>query len=339
MNNVIVVTGGGTGGHLSIGKILIDKLSQRGYLVIYIGSLGGADKKWFNNYSNLKASYFFNTKGVVNQNILGKIKSLYNIFIATLKVINIFRKYNVTKVISVGGYSASPSSFGALITRKDFYIHEQNSVMGKLNKISSKWAKEVFSSYDNATVKINYPIEDKFFKNQKIRNKIKTIIFLGGSQGSQSINKFALTVAKQLKNKNLNIIHQVGINNEDKMKEKYKKLNIEVDCFGFTNNLFEKLQKADIAICRAGAGTIWELAALGIPALYIPYTYAAANHQYYNAKQIVDKNLGSIVLEKDLKEKDLFDFIECDIQKKSEGLIKLIKPNGIEDMLDIILSN
>jgi len=339
MKNTIVITGGGTGGHLSIAKVLINRLHDLGHDVIFIGSTKGADQDWFKDYSKLQKSYFLDTKGVVNQKFIGKFISLLNILKATLKCINIFKKHNVTKVISVGGFSASPASFAALLIRKDFYIHEQNSVMGKLNKISSKWAKEVFGSYSNATIKVDYPVSKIFFDNQKIREDVKTIIFLGGSQGSVAINNFAIKVAPKLSQLGINIIHQAGKNNVDNVKKEYKKLNIEVDCFGFTSELFEKLNKADIAVCRSGAGTVWELCALGIPALYVPYPYAAANHQYYNAKSITDLDLGILLEQDNLNENLFFEFMKSDIKSKSEGLIKLIKPNGIDNMLDIILKN
>lgn len=335
----IVVTGGGTGGHLSIAKILIDNFKQRDCQVIFIGSTKGADKKWFENYLNLDKSYFLDTQGVVNKGPIGKIFSLFNIFKATLKSIIIFRKYNVSKVVSVGGFSASPASFAAFLTQKNFYIHEQNSVMGKLNTISSKWTKEVFGSYKNSTFKIDYPIDKVFFEKQRIRSEVKTVIFLGGSQGSVAINNFALKIAPILKEKNIKIIHQAGENNINKVQESYDSLGIEVDCFGFTTKLIEKLEQSDIAICRAGAGTVWELTALGIPALFVPYPYAAANHQYYNAKFIEDQNFGIVQKEDQLNVESFEQFLNSDIRSKSEGLIGIIKPNGIDIMVDTILEN
>ncbi|MCK5294045.1 MAG: glycosyltransferase, partial [Arcobacteraceae bacterium] len=206
----IVVTGGGTGGHLSVAKSLIYELDNRGYKVIFIGSTKGADKAWFENEAKIYKSYFMNTKGVVNQGFIGKIKSLNMIFKAMLSCIKIFNKYKIQKVISVGGFSASPASFASIFTQSELYIHEQNSIMGKLNKITSKFAKEVFSSYDkNSTIK-DYPINQTFFKYSRIRENIKTIIFLGGSQGAKAINNFALELAPLLKEKNIKIIHQTG---------------------------------------------------------------------------------------------------------------------------------
>ena len=103
----IVITGGGTGGHLSVAKSLIDEFYELGYDIIFIGSNKGADKSWFEYEKKLSKAYFFNTKGVVNQKIFGKIKSLFFIFIAMIRTIIILKKHNAFKVISVGGFSAA----------------------------------------------------------------------------------------------------------------------------------------------------------------------------------------------------------------------------------------
>ncbi len=337
MINTIVVTGGGTGGHLSIAKVLIDGFKQKGYKVIFIGSTKGSDKDWFEEYSNLDKAYFLDTKGVVNQNITGKLNSLWMIFKATKKCLNIFKEHSVNKVVSVGGFSASPASFAAMISKVDFYIHEQNSVMGRLNSITSKSAKDVFGSYNNATFNIDYPVDEIYFNNQRVRTNCNTIIFLGGSQGAKSINDFALKVAPQLSKMGINIIHQAGINNYKSVQLEYEKLGINVDCFGFTKDLITKIKKADLAVCRAGAGTVWELCASGIPALYVPYPYAAANHQYFNAKFIEDKNLGVVLEQNNLSEEKLLEFINSDIEVRSQGLIDLIKPNGLSMMIERIV--
>jgi UDP-N-acetylglucosamine--N-acetylmuramyl-(pentapeptide) pyrophosphoryl-undecaprenol N-acetylglucosamine transferase len=337
--NTIVVTGGGTGGHLSVARAFIKELHQRGYKIIFMGSTKGADKAWFEDDNTIYKKYFLDTKGVVNQKGLGKIISLLMILKAVVKSILIFRKYNVSKIISVGGFSAAPASFGAIITKRDFYIHEQNSIMGKLNKITSKYAKYLFSSYDSSCDIKDYPISQEFFQKARVRENIKTVIFLGGSQGARAINDFALEIASLLVKNNIKIIHQAGRLDFQRVQQKYKDLNIEADVFDFTTNLLEKMDQADFAISRAGASTLWELSAIGLPTLFIPYPYAAANHQYYNAKFLEDQNLCFIKNEKDLTIKDFEDILKSDIQTISKNLIKTIKPNGVKSIIDKILES
>ena len=147
--------------------------------------------------------------------------------------------------------------------------------MGKLNKITSKYAKYLFSSYDSSCDIKDYPISQEFFQKARVRENIKTVIFLGGSQGARAINDFALEIASLLVKNNIKIIHQAGRLDFQRVQQKYKDLNIEADVFDFTTNLLEKMDQADFAISRAGASTLWELSAIGLPTLFIPYPYAA----------------------------------------------------------------
>ena len=339
MSKVVVVTGGGTGGHLSVAKAFIEQFYKKGYKVIFIGSTKGQDRLWFEDEPKLYKKYFMETRGVVNQSKLGKLISLWMIFKAVIKSILIIKKYNVSKVISVGGFSAAPASFAAILLNKDFYIHEQNSVMGKLNSITSKRAKEVFSSYLPTSKIKDYPINEKFFNYQRVRKEIKTIIFLGGSQGASAINEFALKVAPKLTQMGISIIHQTGKNDYEKVKEFYTKNNIEADIFDFTKDILTKMDKADFAVSRAGASTLWELVALGLPTLFIPYPYAASNHQYYNAKFLEEKNLCFIAIQNKLKEDILFDILNTiDIKDISSKLIQTISKDSIKKIVDVVIN-
>jgi len=334
----IVVTGGGTGGHLSVARSLIDELYSRGCKVIFIGSTKGADKAWFENYEKIEKTYFLETKGVVNQNIIGKFGSLFAILKFAFFCKKIFQEYGVKKVISVGGFSAASASFGAIISGIKLYIHEQNSVMGNLNKITSKYAKEVFSSYDTTSLIKDYPINPKFFEHQRVRKEIQTIIFLGGSQGATAINNFALKVGGILKDKGIKIIHQTGKNDLERCKLFYTQNGIDAVVFDFDTNILAHMDKADFAVSRSGASSLWELCALGIPTLFIPYPYASLNHQYYNAKFLFDTHLCFLKTQNELDEKILNEILESDIETISKGLTTTIKKDGVKQIIDKILA-
>lgn len=337
-NNYIVVTGGGTGGHLAVARSFIDELYERGYKVIFIGSTKGADRDWFANYEKIELKYFLETKGVVNQNFLGKFASLFKIIKEAFFCKNIMQQYGVKKVISVGGFSAASASFGAIIGGLELFIHEQNSVMGNLNKITSKFAKEVFSSYDlNSSIK-DYPINQKFFDFQRVRKEIKTIIFLGGSQGATAINNFAMEIAPTLQEKNIQIIHQTGKNDLEKCKLFYKESGIDATVFDFDKNILEYMDKADFAVSRSGASSLWELCALGIPTLFIPYPHASLNHQYYNAKFLLESNLCLLRLQNQLDKKVLEEIFNTDIETISGNLINTIKQDGVKQIIDRIIA-
>lgn len=340
MKGKVVITGGGTGGHLKVAKAFIDEFHKRGISPIFIGSKTGQDEQWFKDERKLKKSFFLDTKGVVDKNFLGKIKSLFQIIKEVNHCLNIFDKAEVKTVISVGGFSAAPATFASVLSFGcKLYIHEQNSKMGKLNELTSRFATEVFSSYLQDSLVKDYPVNSEFFDNARVRHEIQTIIFLGGSQGAKAINDFALSVAVKLDKLGIKIIHQTGKADFQRVKSKYEELNLDVDVFDFTSDISKKMSLADFAISRSGASTLWELAANSLPTLFVPYPYAAKDHQYYNAKFLKDKKLCFICRERNLNPEIIDKILKADIKSMSKGLIDSIGYNAIESIVDIIIQN
>lgn len=246
----IAITGGGTGGHLNIAKCLLEAALRLNLECIYIGSESGQDKKWFENEDRFKQKYFLTSSGVVDKKGLAKIKSLFSIFALSLKARQILKKEEVKAVFSVGGYSAAAASFGAILSQKALFIHEQNSKSGSLNSVLKPFAKGFYSAFNKEFTP--YPVNDKFFNEARIRTKFQTIIFLGGSQGANFINELALKIAPKLAQKGINIIHQCGEKDLQKCLELYAKSNIKADCFAFSDKLEQKMKKADIALLVLG---------------------------------------------------------------------------------------
>ncbi|HFU77455.1 MAG TPA: UDP-N-acetylglucosamine--N-acetylmuramyl-(pentapeptide) pyrophosphoryl-undecaprenol N-acetylglucosamine transferase, partial [Epsilonproteobacteria bacterium] len=259
----ILMTGGGTGGHLAIIKAVKEAIVLRQAQeplaepveVIYVGSTKGQDKQWFEHDDDFKEKYFFETRGVVNQGGLGKIKSLFMMAGATLKAIKFIRKHKAKVVFSVGGFSAAPMAFAAKLTGTPLVIHEQNAALGSLNKLLKPYATAFISSYLEESPIKAYPIKEIFFDNAHLRHEVKTIIFLGGSQGAKAINALALDMAPKLKERGIRIIHQAGVNNIEEVQATYDTLDIEAEVFGFTTKLAAYMNEADFAIARAGAST------------------------------------------------------------------------------------
>lgn len=330
----IVMTGGGTGGHLAIIKAVKEHLNDEE--LIYIGSTKGQDKQWFEEDDDFAYKYFFETRGVVNQGALGKVKSLFMMAKATMKAIRLLRKHKAKVVFSVGGFSAAATAFAAKILRIPLVIHEQNAALGSLNKLLKPYATAFISSYLEESPIKAYPIKQIFFENARIRDKVKTIIFLGGSQGAKAINRLALQIAPQLKERGIKIIHQAGQNNINEVQKAYDDLGIEAEVFGFTDKLADYMNEADFACARSGASTLWELSATAVPTLYIPYPYAASDHQFYNAQFLVEKDLAWIMRESEIDTQNVLSLLDEDLSDKSRGLIEIVEKNGSEKIAALL---
>ncbi len=330
----IAMTGGGTGGHLTIIKAVKEHLPKEE--LIYIGSTKGQDQAWFKEDRQFKATHFLATQGVVNQGFLGKIKSLTMLFKATLKARKILKNSNAKVVFCVGGFSAAPTSFAAITLGIPLVIHEQNAAIGSLNRLLRSRAKAFISSYEEQSPIKAYPIKKEFFEKSHIREEIKTIIFLGGSQGAKAINELALKLAPTLKEKNIKIIHQAGEKNIQEVAEAYKKLGIKAEVFGFTKQLSTYMKQADFAIARSGASTLWELSAIACPTLYIPYPYAAGDHQFYNAKFLVDQDAAWIMRESELNVEKVMALLDENMKEKSQKLQQIIEKDGAKEIAKLL---
>ncbi len=329
----LCVTGGGTGGHLMIAQSLAKAAVADGNEVIFIGSSNGQDKNYFEKNSPFSHAYFLETTGVVNQKGLSKLKAIWKIFRAFLKSRMILKHHNIQATYSVGGFSAAPASFAALSRFIPLFIHEQNAVMGKLNSLLKPFAKRFISAYDKDSPIKGYPVQDIFFKNSRVRQKLESIIFLGGSHGAKAINDLALSVAKKLQKRGIKIIHQAGEKDYQRVKAQYARIEVDVELYGFTKNLYALISKADLAVSRAGASTLWELCANGLPAFFIPYPYAAGDHQFHNAKFIIDNKLGWCQREgKELKQ-EFLSILDEDLKTKSEALLKYAHKDVASQMI------
>jgi len=328
------MTGGGTGGHLTIIKAVKEELLNEE--LIYIGSTKGQDKAWFEHDKQFISTYFLPTQGVVNQGFLGKIKSTFMLIKATLKAKKILKEAEAKVVFCVGGFSAAPTSFAAKLLGIPLVIHEQNAAIGSLNKLLRSYSHSFISSYEEDSPIKAYPIKREYFEKSRIRDNIKTVMFLGGSQGAQAINRLALELAPVLKEKSIKIIHQAGERNIEEVKKSYEEIGIEAEVFGFTKQLSSYMEEADFAIARSGASTLWELSAMACPTLYIPYPYAAGDHQFYNAKFLVDQDVAWIMRESELDVEKVINLLDENMKDKSKKLQSMIEKDGALQIAELL---
>lgn len=336
----ICITGGGTGGHLMIAAALAEAGVNEGDELIFIGSTKGQDRKYFENHSDFSNVYFLGTTGVVNQKGIGKLVALLKVFKAFFHARSILKKHNIVATYSVGGFSAAPASFATISRFLPLFIHEQNAVVGRLNSLLRPFAKRFISAYEKDSQIKGYPVKEVFFTSARVREKLGTIIFLGGSHGAKAINDLALSTCKALDKKGIKIIHQAGEADYERVKKEYENIGVDVELYSFTKELDSLIARADLAISRAGASTLWELTSNGCPALFVPYPYAAGDHQYYNAKFIVENNLGWCQRETEDLESKLLDIINEPLVKRSKALLdyssKDVAKHMIHDLKKVV---
>ena len=340
----VLITGGGTGGHIFPAIAVAQKLKQDSDIekIFYIGCKKNMEKKIV--LEEKLDFYSINVSGMPRQKSLKLIKWFIELGFATIKSIYYISKLKPDVVFGTGGYVSGPVLLAAKILNIPFVIHDPDAHPGIVNKFMSKWASAVSISFEQAKshlkskniilngnpIRANflYVNKENALKELNLSPNKKTILVIGGSQGAQTINNALLGAASDLLNQGFQIIHQTGNKNYDKYIEELAKKHPQITnnpyyiAKPFFNNMEIPLNAADLAISRAGSLSISELNLCGLPSILVPYPYAAADHQRFNAKAMEEAG-ASIYLE--------------DSQCNSSMLLELIlnifnNPEKIEQM-------
>ena len=338
----IIIAAGGTGGHIFPALAMANHFKENGHKVVIVGTGNELERKIFSQ-SDIEVEYFEARKIKRNGLMTFLDPKIYQtIFRPDAKLIKFLKDFEPDLVLGMGGYpSISTCTAVNGSDRTVVVIHEQNAKAGLANRYLA-WtaAYAVIEGLPGAVGGITkfftgdcqylgnpvrQEIIDKRQPTRKFPDKSKKprIFILGGSQGARSIN-FAVPKAMHLLSKDtpVEITHDTGEADYEKVKEIYKDFNIKAKVSKFIDDISQVYKWADIVIGRAGAMTISELSVLGLPSILIPYPQATDNHQFYNAKFLVDKNAAEMILDKDLNPEKLAQitksfFLETDKLKKA----------------------
>jgi UDP-N-acetylglucosamine--N-acetylmuramyl-(pentapeptide) pyrophosphoryl-undecaprenol N-acetylglucosamine transferase len=326
-NDVVIMTGGGTAGHLSIIQAVKGKLFGERRLV-YVGSIHGLDQEWFKNDPEFYREYFLDIHDRSDMSLLTKLRSIYHLLHAMYACVKIIKELQPKVVFSVGGYSAAPMAYAAKRMKIPLVIHEQNAYIERFHKRLRSYSSYFISSYIENSPIHAYPIKTEYFQKQRIRNTIQCILFLGGLSETEPIDALALSLAKELDKRGIKIIHQTQEEYLETIENQYKAIGIHAKLVGYSKRLSSYMNEADLAIARSGASTLWELSANGLPTVFIPYSNAIQDHQYHNAKFLEDQDLAWIMREDAIDQNKIFSILDQDLSIISTKLLSRVEQNG-----------
>ncbi|MBN2105670.1 undecaprenyldiphospho-muramoylpentapeptide beta-N-acetylglucosaminyltransferase [bacterium] len=313
----IVLTGGGTGGHLYPGLAIIEAMKQQTDCIVrYIGTKRGVEK-----HVVPEAGYPFYSiwmsgihRGRVVSNLLFPIKMM----VSLIQSVCMMLVFCPDAVIGTGGYVSWPVMMAAWILRKSRYIQEQNQQPGLVTRILAPLMQGVFLSYPesreffrrqnhlyicgNPTRQdLNKSESSKSYKKFRMNSNCTTLFIFGGSQGARGINRAMLSrIDRLMKIKRLQILWATGPRWLKNISEKTSEYSDRIRVFPFISDMGAAYSVADIIVCRSGATTIAEIACLGKPALFIPFPGAADNHQVANAQILAEAGAAVIVQESEI---------------------------------------
>ena len=331
MKKKILITTGGTGGHVIPATIFYEQLKDK-FDVFLVTDKRGCR---FLNLEKYKLTVI-NTPNLTANLFLLPL-NLFGLFFSIVKSLIFLKKKKIEVLISTGGYMSLPICMAAKIFSIKIYSFEPNMVLGRVNSIFLKYTEKIFC-YSNEI--INFPkkylskillidslLRKEFYSvtpndKNEINSEINLLI-IGGSQGAELFdNKLKKSIISLSKKYNLNICQQTNPINQKYLEDFYNQNNISYQLFNFEENILKFISNANLCITRAGASTLSELTYLNIPYLAIPYPSAKDDHQFQNALFYKNKNCCWILRQDEINEEVLENNLINIIQNKVDYLSK-----------------
>jgi UDP-N-acetylglucosamine--N-acetylmuramyl-(pentapeptide) pyrophosphoryl-undecaprenol N-acetylglucosamine transferase len=339
------MAGGGTGGHVVPGIAVAKELRQRGHQAFFVGTARGLESK-------LVPAEGFELKlieigGLNRVSAMRKLATLTRLPFTTLGCL----AYSADAVFSMGGYAAGPPVLASLMRRTPVVVMEPNAVPGFTNRKIGAFVYRALLSFAEAAAYFKkdrcevtgLPVREEFFRiPAKPRTAVLNVLVTGGSQGSRALNAAGRESWPILRESGsaVRMVHQTGLAEFEKMREAFGVSGIEGEVVPFIQDMPAAFAAADLVVCRAGAGTVSELAAAGRPSILVPFPFAADDHQTQNALAMEKAGAAKLLRESGLSGASLasatLDLASSSLAKMAGNARSLGKPGAAARAADIL---
>ena len=303
-----LIMAGGTGGHIFPGLAVAEALRERGWRVHWLGAPGSME-------SRLVPPRGFALETIDFGGVRGKgVKTLVLLPLRLLRAfwqaLQVVRRVQPDVLVGLGGYITFPGGMMGTLLGKPLVLHEQNSVAGMANKVLAGIADRVFTAFPNVFKKAEWvgnPLRAEFLRQpvpaQRFagRSGPLRLLVVGGSLGAQALNDIVPRALALIPAENRPVVtHQSGATQIDVLRANYQAAGVQAELTPFIDDTASAFAAADIIVCRAGASTVTEIAAVGAAAIFVPFPFAVDDHQTTNARFLVEAGGGWLVQQSDL---------------------------------------
>lgn len=344
----IVIMAGGTGGHVFPALAVAQYLRAHGWEVTWLGSKQGLEANVVPEQGI--AIDWLSVNGLRGKGLLAKLTAPLMLCKACYQAYWILRKRKPNVVLGMGGFVAGPGGLMAKILGIPLVIHEQNRIPGTTNRLLSKLAVKVLQAFEDSFSKtvnaittgnplrkelLDLPEKELWHGQREFR-----ILIVGGSLGAQILNNVipsALAALSQIQ-----IKHQTGSQMFEQVANQYRNLGLNAEVSAFITDMRSAYLWADMLICRAGAMTVSELTAAGLPSILIPFPYAIDDHQSANARVLVDVGAASILPQQSLNSEALLlqiKYIQDHIELMSTNAKRVARLDATECVAEVCMAN
>jgi len=318
-----LVMAGGTGGHIFPGLAVAHELRAQGWTVCWLGGKGSKHNASMESRLVPAQGYRFEAldfSGVRGKGAMTLALLPLRLLRAFWQSIQVVRRVRPDVVIGMGGYITFPGAMMAVLLGKPLVLHEQNAVAGMANRVLAGVADRVYSAFPDVLAKARWvgnPLRREFIgqpppeKRFAGRSGPLRVLVVGGSLGARVLNdtvpQALALIAQELRPQ---VIHQSGSAQIDALRANYQRAGVEAELVPFIDDMASAFANADLVVCRAGASTVTEIAALGVAALFVPLPSAVDDHQSRNARFLVDQGGGWLLPQAELSADRLAQFFQ-----------------------------
>jgi UDP-N-acetylglucosamine--N-acetylmuramyl-(pentapeptide) pyrophosphoryl-undecaprenol N-acetylglucosamine transferase len=294
---------GGTGGHIFPGLAVAQALLDKGWRVHWMGAPNSMESRLVPQRGiPLELVEFSGVRGKGVGTLIRLPLRLLRAFWQSAQVV---RRVRPQVVVGLGGYITLPGGLMARLLGRPLVLHEQNSIAGMANKVLAKVASKVFTAFPSVFAKgewVGNPLRAEFMRQDAPKDRFAQrsgplkVLVVGGSLGARALNTVVpqalALIAPELRPM---VTHQAGEKQIDELRANYQRAAVQAELTPFIDNTAQAYADADLIICRAGASTVTEIAAVGAAAVFVPFPAAVDDHQTHNARFLVDRGAGWLV--------------------------------------------
>lgn len=317
MGKRIMIMAGGTGGHVFPALAVAQNLREKGWTVTWLGTEKGLENRVV-PAAGIEIDYL-SVAGLRGKGLMAKLKGVFLLFKACGQAAKYLRLRKPDVVLGMGGFVAAPGGLMAKLLGIPLVIHEQNRVVGTTNRLLAKFATQVLEAFPDSfpakqqaictgnplrSAFLNLPEKSVWQPTQRPLN----ILIVGGSQGAQILNEVVPQAMANLEN--IAVKHQTGETMFESVQVAYQTGKVNAEVVKFIEEMATAYQWADLIICRSGAMTVSEVAAAGLPAIFIPLPHAIDDHQTANAHYLTAANAAVMLKQSELTTEHLVNTIK-----------------------------
>lgn len=315
-NKTVLVMAGGTGGHVFPALAVAQQLRASNYRIVWLGTRQGIEARLV-PAAGIEIEWL-PVGGLRGKGIATLLLAPVRLLRAGFTALRVFNRVHPTVVLGMGGFASGPGGVVAWLKRVPLVVHEQNAIAGFTNRILARLARRVLVAFPGTLPPreevVGNPVREDVIAlddpAQRFANRegALRVLVLGGSLGAHALNDI---VPAALRESGLvvEVRHQCGRGDAGSIRDAYTRQELNAAVQPFFDDMADVYGWADIAICRAGAMTVYELAAAGLGAILVPFPYAVDDHQTANAHHLADKNAAVILQEKELTAAKLADVL------------------------------